>query len=127
MTTNKYAEAGVDFELEHDIVGIMRKAGELTEPNTDDLKDLGISFPDDAEDFSGGLEIDIEGMYKRGVKKLREAQAVDGPGTKPIVHALYRQGHFLGNLDWKKLAKPGIDSILMCVNDEICSEARPVA
>ena len=86
---SKYAQAGVDFEKEHDVVDVMVKVGNDTAKNIDDLKELGVGFPDEGSDFSGGLMFDLEVMVKSGIKKMVQSGGVDGPGSKPVVHALY--------------------------------------
>ncbi|MGE0792600.1 MAG: AIR synthase-related protein [Candidatus Woesearchaeota archaeon] len=118
--TSKYAEAGVDFAQEHSVVDVIVKVGNETKENIADLYNSGISFPEEGNDFSGGISLDLEKMVNSGIKKTVLSGGVDGPGSKPVVHALYNGD------DEIKLACTAIDSIAMCVNDLICSGARPV-
>jgi len=117
---NKYAQAGVNFEKEHDVVGILKVLYEATLPFTEDLRKIGISFPEQSSDFSGGFQVDVKELMKNGIERYRSQECVDGPGSKPVVHALYDGD------DEIKLGCTSIDSIAMVVNDLICSGARPV-
>ena len=120
MTKSKYAEAGVDFEKEHDVVSILKALYEATLPFTADLREIGITFSEQGSDFSGGFKVDVKKLLDHGINSYVCQECVDGPGSKPIVHGLYN-----GN-DPEKLSCTAIDSIAMVVNDLICSGARPV-
>lgn len=120
MTESKYAQAGVDFGKEHDVVGIFRALREATLPFTADLRKMGITFPEQEGDFSGGFQINTRLLSERGIEKIVSQQCVDGPGSKPVVHALYN------GTDPIKQGCTAIDSIAMVVNDLVCSGARPV-
>jgi len=117
---SKYAQAGVDFEKEHEVVGILKALREKTLPFTKDLVRFGITFTEDASDFSGGFQVNTQTMLNSGIWNYVMQQCTDGPGSKPVAHALYN-----GN-DPIKLGCTSIDSIAMVVNDLICSGARPV-
>ena len=117
---SKYSKAGVDFDKEHDVVDIFRSLYEKTLPFTKDLEKYGITFPEQGSDFSGGFQINIKKLQNQGIENVVEKECVDGPGSKPIVHALYNENNIL------KLGCTAIDSIAMSVNDLICSGARPV-
>lgn len=117
---SRYAQAGVDFEKEHEVVDIFRALREATLPFTADLRDVGISFPEDEGDFSGGFHVDVKKLLENGIESFVSQECVDGPGSKPVVHALYDGNNPM------KLGCTSIDSIAMVVNDLICSGARPV-
>ncbi len=117
---SKYARAGVDFEKEHDIVGILKALNKVTLPFTEDLRKIGISFPEFSTDFSGGFRVDVKKLLENRISRYIAQECVDGPGSKPVVHALYNGDNPI------KLACASIDSIAMVVNDLICSGARPV-
>ncbi|MBU1974847.1 MAG: hypothetical protein KKG59_00410 [Nanoarchaeota archaeon] len=119
MTKGKYAQAGVDFDLEHGVVGIFRQLFEKTRPNAADLEDIGISFPTSEEDFSGGFTLNANYVTDR-FRRFKFLQSTDGPGTKPIVHAIYN------GEDPVKLSSTAHDSIAMAVNDLVCCGARPL-
>lgn len=121
MLKSKYAEAGVDFEKEHDVVGILKALYEATLPFTEDLRKIGIIFPEEEGDFSGGFQVDVKKLLENGIEKYVSQQCVDGPGSKPVAHALY------SGEDPVKLGCTSIDSIAMVVNDLLCSGARPVS
>jgi len=120
MEKSKYAQAGVDFEKEHEVVDIFRALREATLPFTADLRDLGITFPEDEGDFSSGFHVNVKKILDSGIESFVSQECVDGPGSKPVVHALY------DGKDPMKLGCTSIDSIAMVVNDLICSGARPV-
>ncbi len=103
--TTKYALAGVDFEKEHSVVEIMQKVGRETLKFVEDLEELGISFPKQGSDFSGGFQLNLEKLLDCGVKKIVSEMCVDGPGSKPVVHQLYDGD------DPVKLGCTAIDSI----------------
>ena len=119
MSESKYAQAGVNFEKEHDVVEVMVKVGRETLKNIQDLEEWGITFPEEGSDFSGSISFDLEALVNKGVKRMVQSGGVDGPGSKPVVHALYNGDNPI------KLGCTAIDSIAMCANDVLCSGARP--
>ena len=64
MVKSKYAQAGVDFDKEHDVVSIMTRIGDETLKNVEDLKEIGITFPEQGSDFSGSFQLDLETLYQ---------------------------------------------------------------
>ncbi|MBW2966408.1 hypothetical protein KY342_04870 [Candidatus Woesearchaeota archaeon] len=117
---SKYAQAGVDFEKEHDVVGILKALREATLPFTEDLREIGISFPEEGSDFSSGFKVNAKKLLENGIEEYVAQECVDGPSSKPAVHALYDGD------DDVKLGCTSICSIAMVANDLICSGARPV-
>lgn len=120
MAKSVYAQAGVDFELEHGVVNILKALREATLPFTADLRQIGITFPEEGQDFSGGFQVDVNKLRDNGIHNFSVHQCVDGPGSKPVVHALYEGD------DEIKQSCTTICSVAMVANDLICSGARPV-
>lgn len=115
-----YAEAGVDFEKEHDVVAVFTKLFEQTRGNIDDLKDLGFELPKEIGYFADGITFDTDLFASRN-EEIKLLKSMDGAGTKPLAHQLYKM---IGGNKPEALASVGVDTVAMVVNDMLCAGAR---
>ncbi|RMF55502.1 hypothetical protein D6745_01865 [Candidatus Woesearchaeota archaeon] len=122
MGENKYAAAGVDFEKEHEVVGVFKALYLKTRHFVADLEEIGIRFPEDIGSFSDGVNFDLDEISQNGINGFELYKAMDGAGTKPMVHQLYRN---LGGRNPGALGCTGFDAVAMVANDLVCSGARP--
>lgn len=130
-----YAQDGVDFQREHEVVDVFRRLYELTKPFTKDLEEWGIYPPEDIGYFSDAVVIDTgELADKTGRGKIAIAYGMDGAGTKPMAHRVYRRMmEGKGIVEKSEIAKAvdvprvcvGIDTIAMVANDLVAGGARP--
>ncbi|MFO8016141.1 MAG: AIR synthase-related protein [Candidatus Woesearchaeota archaeon] len=121
-----YADAGVDFGKEHDVVGVFTRLFKQTKGNVKDLEEYGFSLPQDIGHFADGITVDNQKlMQMKGneAPELKLLKATDGAGTKPLAHQLYRH---VGGDNPEALASVGVDTVAMVVNDLLCAGARPV-
>jgi len=133
---NVYAQDGVDFGKEHDVVAVFKALYKATKPFTADLERYGFSAPDDIGYFSDGITIDTARLCEvMEGKKIALVFGMDGPGTKPRVHLTYLQikrsrEEVAAKEEVAELANlsrscVGICEVAMVANDIICGGARP--
>lgn len=111
----KYKEAGVDFNVEEQIVKCFVEASQKTKTD---------SYLKEYEGFFANC-IDF--------KNSIVAFATDGAGTKPMVHELFRKSDIKRVLEKYSeeeqnylLGCCGIDAVAMVVNDLLCVGAEPI-
>lgn len=119
-----YAAAGVDFEKEHEVVGVFKKLFDLTKGFTHDLEEKGITPPAEIGYFSDGVNLNLRRLLESFGEEIVLVGGADGAGTKPLAHQLYK------NISGKEakavaLASVGIDAVAMVANDILCGGARP--
>jgi phosphoribosylformylglycinamidine cyclo-ligase len=128
-----YAQDGVDFSKEHEVVDVFKALFEATKPFTADLETYGIYPPEDIGYFSDAVVVDTEKLYRAMEgKKIAMVFGMDGAGTKPRAHLAYvSTGRDMdaeidiASVSGLSRASVGIDTIAMVANDLICGGARP--
>ncbi len=133
---NVYAEDGVDFSKEREIVSIFKKLYQATKGFTEDLREYGFLPPDDIGYFSDGVRINTEKLYKKtGGGDIAMIFGMDGAGTKPRAHLAHLQTsrsrtdadamNEVAEIAGQSRACTGICTVAMVANDIICGGARP--
>ncbi len=131
-----YAQDGVNFAKEHDVVGVFKALYRATKGFTADLERYGIKPPDDIGYFSDAIVINTAKLADAmGGKEIALVFGMDGAGTKPRAHLAYlkstrskkqadEQSEIAGVAGLSR-ACVGICTVAMVANDIICGGARP--